>query len=83
MKRLFYRRVSVWFVPPIWMVRCYYDAKRDECVYAAFPLHFLVILAWRLNCAWARYRNHPSWIDRELGFSAFAPRVRTRPGEPV
>jgi len=41
-----------------------------EIVMAAWPLNYVITLAWMLNLAWQRYRHRESWIDRMVASKA-------------
>lgn len=49
-----------------WMKLAYFDHARREAVMVAWPLNYIVQIAWMLNLAWSRYRHRPSWIDRQI-----------------
>ena len=54
------------FYAPRWMAFAYYSARRNECLFVAYPLNFLVALAWWIQDRWARHTGNPSWIEREV-----------------
>lgn len=75
------RRVIVDRVPeacatPWWMKLAYYDVCRREAVMVAWPLNYLVQVAWALNLAWSRYRHRPSWIDRRVAMQMEVERLK-------
>lgn len=59
-------RRPTWLVAPWYLCRAYYDAPRNEVVFAVFPLHYVLIFAWFLNVKWGHYRHSPTWIDRAI-----------------
>ena len=63
---LLIERTPEWCVTHWWMKLAYFDHARREAVMVAWPLNYLVTLAWMANLAWCRYRHRPSWIDREV-----------------
>lgn len=65
-KAILFVRVPDCCVTPWWMKSAYYDVRRNEVVMVAWPLNYLVQLAWMANLAWSRYRHRPSWIDKKL-----------------
>ena len=61
-----YERVRPEFATRFWMKLAYFDYARREGVMVAWPLNYLVQIAWWANIKWSQYRHAPSWIDREL-----------------
>ncbi len=59
-------RTPEWCVTHWWMKCAYRDYARREAIMVAWPLNYVVQLAWAINLAWSRYRHKPSWIDREV-----------------
>jgi hypothetical protein len=45
------------------MKRAYCDYMRREIVMVAFPLNYIVSLAWWLNLKWGEFRHKPTWLD--------------------
>jgi hypothetical protein len=69
-KRLIFERVSENIITKPWMKACYRDYQTREIVMAAWPLNYVITLAWMLNLAWQRYRHRESWIDRMVASEA-------------
>lgn len=65
-KALFLARLPVGAKPRWYHVQAYRDLSSLENVMAIWPLHYIVVLFWYLNCQWSRYRFQPSWIDKAL-----------------
>jgi hypothetical protein len=65
-RRFIWIRVSEFCVTPYHMKLAYHDHTRREAIMVAWPLNYVVQLAWMLNVMWCRYRHNPSWIDKEL-----------------
>lgn len=62
-KKLIISRLENYYIQPWWMKRAYYDCMRREIVMVAFPLNYIVSLAWWLNLKWGEFRHKPTWLD--------------------
>jgi hypothetical protein len=63
---IFYERVRHGLYRRWWMASAYYDWHLDNEVNVIFPLHYLVMFAWWSNQKWCKYKNKPSWIDKQV-----------------
>ena len=63
LKLLFLERVDENICTRWWMKHAYWDYMNRERVMVAFPLNYIVTLAWRLNLLWNKFRHKPTWID--------------------
>ena len=61
--KLIISRLENCYIQPWWMKRAYYDYMRREIVMVAFPLNYIVSLAWWLNLRWGEFRHKPTWLD--------------------
>jgi hypothetical protein len=66
MKKFFYVWKSPYLPPPRWMGFVMFSARRNERLWAVFPLNVLLALAWWVQDRWARAALAPSWIEREV-----------------
>lgn len=64
--RFLYKWQSRDFYAPRWMAFAYYSARRNKCLFVAYPLNFIVALAWWAQDLWARHTGNPSWLEREV-----------------
>jgi hypothetical protein len=62
-KKFIISRLEDYYIQPWWMKRAYYDCQRREIVMVAFPLNYIVSLAWWLNLKWGEFRQKPTWLD--------------------
>ena len=62
-KKLIICRLEDCCITPWWMKRAYCDYMRREIVMVAFPLNYIVSLAWWLNLKWGEFRHKPTWLD--------------------
>ncbi len=67
MNGILWEWIKPWMEPRRWMAFAVYSAKRDKQLFVAFPLNYVVALAWWLNDRWATAATAESWIEREVG----------------
>ena len=66
MRNVLYEWVSCHICPRRHMALAFYSASRNRMLFVAFPLNYIVALAWWAQDKWARKANAPSWIDNEV-----------------
>lgn len=66
MKKIFWKWLEPYYVPPRWMGFVYYQAKSNKALFVMFPFNIAVAAVWLIQDWIAREFQYRSWLEDEI-----------------